>query len=1498
MNAEDEMDVEMGNDTSIPSQSHHERIRLHMDDGDGKDQNAIGNKNAMNGTAAFPSSSSASAVNLARSALSQSASSHIDRTDNSYMDDEDEDDHIPLNSFAAAFSPPPIPASSLSLSPDAPLASPVPAPAPAPPPVKTSRSGRRVVQPQLFNPAAAAGPQALASSPSSAAAASSAESSSGRATSATKHATKSTTKPATKSATKAAARSNKKKGGGGSSSKSKANGKRSRSKTHVDHEEEEEDDDGQYGYKGEGYSVRDHSWYCFNPTKYASPPISDELMELHKPVTCEDACSQVGIECTREMRVELRQDTINALKRCMQNEKGEKSRSVLEMCDTGLARNCALFQTDPSDPNSIRMLTTRWVSDRSVLGIYMGTLRERTTFEAMYGSRTEANCHSYEIAPKDLPPSYHGETLILETNTHANEARFIRDARWDDLEISANVQCRVVWNAAKCLPYIALVALCDIDRHSEVFIDWGELAWGAHARSRLHRYATLSHQLHIRLKQFQDILGEKGVEPYASREVVGLEEDIPFEDWHQTRPREEARDEAHTSVVQEKKRKREEEEEGKGGEEKMESAAALSTNDVAMDIGIRQPEVNDDSHSPASPSTSMLESAPTSFSSGAAGASSSSLVLPRHRRLHAAMSRTVPAPSHRHGPGHRPTFILRNTVAVFDNVGVKLMNECDYSPVDPDAMQLIKAIAPKPGPLKPALQTVFETGRCPKAAVYEVVSLRHPARFYTAPDCPTYALLARESINAKEPIGVYVGKVHIAQTFHESCSSNEDRIKQVYTYGMQEELFPPGYNGPGLVCESLSIGGNETRYVNDCWNRRGGGESANAEAMLMWDPLHGNLPVMVIFARRNIAKGEEIVTDYGTTFWNKISPALVTEHQNYQSMVQVQLDKTERLVRQTLRKEMAAQRGVEEESIDLDSIELPPQPHRMEHFRRLYNQHDVLYEHTRAPVRADMAGKHRDDFARNMYERSMKQAADTAAKERERAARAARMAALAKERARERAEKAAAGVKGTSRQKALRMRDAAKKAQECIAETLQPALAQASSKLLAHTAGRPMTLSNYGQADSTQRKENGRHVVAGDRATSSTHASRASPTPSTSSSPSPSPSPSPSLSDSGVCSVCGGYGRIRSFVRDPLSGVVTSRTCRGCFKWRKGEWERWQETKEQWEKKYGEGAIPIRPKEKEKGKSVDGVESVEREEARRYWAAYDAVFTHHSAGSASSQLSPSSPSPPPTTPSIPLQFTSSAPTTSLSNSPSTARACPTATDTTTTNNNPPSTVVNSIAHGNVRMNADADADANGHGYGPDMGMEMSTVMDMDIDGPPGPSSDSLFASACAVSTSSHLQQVKIALHRDGVAPARQMQTVLDVSVPSSHVDTLSASITISTSAASAVLPSSETLPSAAAVAPLTDSASAEHNDSDERDRRKRKTRAEIMLESTQTSESGGKLNAANGTDTVNDTTAATETALTQAAKRACIASDSEQLHTHADSESNDGVSDQSHCNLS
>jgi len=382
---------------------------------------------------------------------------------------------------------------------------------------------------------------------------------------------------------------------------------------------------------------------------------------------------------------------------------------------------------------------------------------------------------------------------------------------------------------------------------------------------------------------------------------------------------------------------------------------------------------------------------------------------------HPPMRRTQPQP-----PEPEPTFVLRNTRAVFDNCNVRQLTACDYSLLGADVRATIQAVASVTPPprmshaQRSALQAVFETGRSPKAAVYEVLSKKHPARFYSPPDGACYALLARETIQPREPIGVYVGRVHLAEVFHEQYGE-EDRIKQVYAYSMNSELFPKAYTGPSLICESLSFGGNEMRFVNDVWCRRGGERCKNAEATLFFDTAHDNMPVMVICANRLINKGEEILTDYGSGFWNKISTALAREHKNYQDKVEAQLRDMEQRLAELLLAETAPRRTAAAAKASAAAAAasssgaaaaapsalnplslLPAAPARLSCFRSLYNQYDVLYDHTR-PVRLDPV-RHADSFAFDGYIKTQQAIRLVQQKEEERQARDLKRQAAATQR--------------------------------------------------------------------------------------------------------------------------------------------------------------------------------------------------------------------------------------------------------------------------------------------------------------------------------------------------------------------------------------------------------------------------------------------------------------------------------------------------------------------
>ena len=845
----------------------------------------------------------------------------------------------------------------------------------SPPPVQ-SRVGRRVQKPQHFDPAA--GASARSASP---------------ATNGSVSRIKAT-----------------KRGGG------KQPPKKSKSNTEVEEGA---------GYHGQGYTVTDHSWWGGSVAIYASPVLED-LDTKYTKINCEEACAQAGIELVRSLRVELEPDTVEALKQSIggPQERGEKNRAVLNLCDSGETVKCALFQSEPGNSDSIRVVSTCFIKSGEPLGMYMGTLRELRSFEKMYGSRPEQNASSYEIAPSNLPDSYTGPSLILETTTHGNEGRFIRDARWDDLEISPNVQCRVCWNHAKGLPYLALVALADIEEGCELFVEWGLEAWSAHARARLHKYSSLSWERHQRMKEVQRALAQRGVEPYASREIVPITAGIPFEDWHCATGTGQPHAAAATAV-----------------------AASASSSAAAAASSLRAPScilLDDSSAEPssgaagaasgavsiecdevrymgmASSASSAAAAAPTAADAAAAVAAATLAASRLPQKRGAPTSRKMPAPSAR---GHTPTFILRNTRQVFENCGRKqLMPACDYSELSAQTLADLKAVGGPPRLSRPqneALAEILRTGRCPKAAVYEVVSLRHPARFYCSPDYPAYALLARQRIDAGEPIGVYIGKMWTHDKFH-GDSKPEDKIKQVYAYDLSSELFPKQYRGEALVCESLSIGGNETRYVNDVWCRRGGGGARNAEASLMFHfdaRLQQHVPVMVICASRTIHKGDEIITDYGTGFWNKISTALVREHEIFMQKSQTQLQETEKILREEIRKEKAMTMGVDPESIPLDSIELTfgaapaaasssssaaaaaaspaaaaaSRSSKWDSYRSLFNQHDVLYSHCSPPVLLD-ADRHADPFAAEQFAKAAAVQEAAIARERERQERAAKHA--------------------------------------------------------------------------------------------------------------------------------------------------------------------------------------------------------------------------------------------------------------------------------------------------------------------------------------------------------------------------------------------------------------------------------------------------------------------------------------------------------------------------
>lgn len=188
---------------------------------------------------------------------------------------------------------------------------------------------------------------------------------------------------------------------------------------------------------------------------------------------------------------------------------------------------------------------------------------------------------------------------------------------------------------------------------------------------------------------------------------------------------------------------------------------------------------------------------------------------------------------------------------------------------------LLRSILQKFFPKGSSIPQKIINGYVPKAKVVEVISIGHPVRWYAPPNDRSFALAASEYIKKDEPIGLYIGRL-------------TEEVKDEGEF--DSYAFAVTVEGVKMVMENLRSG-NECRFINDKFRREAGDASVNSRAFMTWITIENNwIPAILFKATRVIHKDEEIVTDYGTTFWKKIYRNASFEHQEFNVKAQAKLD--------------------------------------------------------------------------------------------------------------------------------------------------------------------------------------------------------------------------------------------------------------------------------------------------------------------------------------------------------------------------------------------------------------------------------------------------------------------------------------------------------------------------------------------------------------------------------------------------------------------------------
>ena len=200
---------------------------------------------------------------------------------------------------------------------------------------------------------------------------------------------------------------------------------------------------------------------------------------------------------------------MSQLTQAMRQEVGEIDRTVLKLCDGGhLTPKCAVYRildnnTTAADQQYTLVTKAALKQYEPVIAV-MGSLRERDSYEAWCdGHRAIAMLHAIDIDNAEMPPSYHGPPLLVDTSHYTNEVRFLRDPRFSHRQVEANVEARLVWHHQAGLPYVVFVTLQALPAGVELWKRWDvesrEVAW----RVQMKYAAKRSHCQHHYIAQLQ-----------------------------------------------------------------------------------------------------------------------------------------------------------------------------------------------------------------------------------------------------------------------------------------------------------------------------------------------------------------------------------------------------------------------------------------------------------------------------------------------------------------------------------------------------------------------------------------------------------------------------------------------------------------------------------------------------------------------------------------------------------------------------------------------------------------------------------------------------------------------------------------------------------------------------------------------------------------------------------------------------------------------------------
>ena len=633
------------------------------------------------------------------------------------------------------------------------------------------------------------------------------------------------------------------------------------------------------GYSVSGYAVTGWTYVTKLPTQSPQPLTADER-RLSKEVAVEDAMRELGLSYGHRMRTKLKRRTALQLQSAMRHETGEIDRTVLRLCETGqLSSRVGLYRIMDHNHSAADMqftlVTKQPVKQYEPICAVIGTLREHHAYRKLVGGgRTVAMLWAVIVDQTEMPPHYTGPELLLDTAHYSNESRFLRDPTFAHRDVQPNVEARLVWNQKQQSINVVYVTLQAMPAGVELWKRWDrrsrELVWECQMKYAARRSHCQWHYIGL----LQRLLRDNGLD---------------------TRP---------TQLLQRKRAEAEEQEqqvEGKecGGDKPLvEQAVAgikLQRTDEQQQL-VGEPTQQPSLASPSMPHDKRNEHIPFSWHESrswtlhhACAHAVQEATLKEYKRLRRQLHlvRQLRREGSPHFPAGQVTTLsaeeeaarlpaydfeyLADDSVAFKAAKCERITQNDWSSVDDEARKTVEVAYRKnardANRLNGDVKAARASGVAGRAAIHRVISLHHPARLYSPPNQPCFALVATATMRKEACVGAYVGRVRTGEEYNKSTHPYDS----VYAYKVDGfEL--------DLVIDSLHAG-NALRFMNDCFARQGGRLTANVSPRFLFDAVsHKPNCFILVSADKGVKKGEELVTDYGRQYWNRIVRALLRAH--------------------------------------------------------------------------------------------------------------------------------------------------------------------------------------------------------------------------------------------------------------------------------------------------------------------------------------------------------------------------------------------------------------------------------------------------------------------------------------------------------------------------------------------------------------------------------------------------------------------------------------------